>query len=128
MGCDDTGRNRPQILIVDDQPANLQILRDALEPEGYEILIAANGVGAIRVARARHPDVILMDVMMPEVDGYTACEELKRDVETHNIPVIFITAKDEIDDKLRGFEVGGGRLCCQAVSTRGSTCPRACTG
>ena len=107
MGFDDTGRNRPQILIADDQPANLQILRDALEPEGYEILIAANGKGAVRVAQARRPDVILLDVMMPEMDGYTACEMLKKDGDTCTIPVIFITAKDEIADKLRGFEVGG---------------------
>ncbi|MFT5367859.1 MAG: DNA-binding NtrC family response regulator [Candidatus Latescibacterota bacterium] len=107
MGFDDTGRNRPQILIADDHPANLQILRDALEPEGYEILIAANGAGAVRVAQARMPDVILMDVMMPEMDGYTACEALKKNGDTCNIPIIFITAKDEIADKLRGFEVGG---------------------
>lgn len=107
MGFEDTGRNRPQILIADDQPANLQILRDALEPEGYEILIATNGAGAVRVAQARRPDVILMDVMMPEMDGYTACETLKKNGDTYTIPVIFITAKDEISDKLRGFEVGG---------------------
>jgi len=107
MGFDETGRNRPQILIADDLPANLQVLRDALAPEGYEILIATNGAGAVRVARARRPDVILMDVVMPEMDGYEACQILKKDVETQNIPVIFITAKDDISDKLRGFKAGG---------------------
>ena len=94
-------------MIADDLPANLQVLRDALEPEGYEILIATNGAGAVRVAQARRPDVILMDVMMPEMDGYTACQILKSEAETQSIPVIFITAKDDIADKLRGFEAGG---------------------
>ena len=95
-----------KILIVDDMPANLQILRGALEPEGYNILIATNGEGAIKSAGAANPDLILLDVQMPGMDGFEACRVLKADPGTREIPVIFLTAQVEIDDVVKGLELG----------------------
>ncbi|RKY01156.1 sigma-54-dependent Fis family transcriptional regulator [Candidatus Poribacteria bacterium] len=100
--------NRPvQILIVDDIPANLRILRDALEPEGYNILVAFNGEDALKIARGASPDIILLDVLMPGMDGYEVCRRLKEDPSTRNIPVIFVTVRDDKEGILEGFRAGG---------------------
>ncbi len=100
--------NPPQILIVDDVPANLKVLRDALEPAGYDILAASNGETALRIAGSASPDIILLDVMMPPgIDGYEVCRRLKQNEETQRIPVIFITIRDEKDSLVEGFRAGG---------------------
>jgi DNA-binding NtrC family response regulator len=99
-----TGAN---ILIVDDVPANLNMLSDALEPAGYNILAAPSGEVALRIARRTLPDLILLDVMMPGLDGYETCRQLKGEPATRDIPVIFITAKDESQSVVAGFQVGG---------------------
>jgi DNA-binding NtrC family response regulator len=96
-----------KILIVDDVPANLNILSDALEPFNFTILAAPSGELALRIAERTRPDLILLDVMMPEMDGYETCRRLKERPETQNIPVIFITARDEPQSILQGFQVGG---------------------
>ncbi|MBI2504745.1 MAG: sigma-54-dependent Fis family transcriptional regulator [Candidatus Latescibacteria bacterium] len=98
---------RPKVLIVDDVPANLNILRDALEKEAYRIFAATSGPGALRIAVANRPELILLDVVMPEMDGYEVCRRLKADEATRDIPVIFITARDEKESLLRGFKAGG---------------------
>ena len=90
-----TGGAGASILIVDDIPANLNLLSDALEPAGYNILAAPSGEVAVKIARRTLPDLILLDVMMPGMDGYETCFQLKQDEATREIPVIFITAKDE---------------------------------
>ncbi|MCL5972426.1 MAG: diguanylate cyclase [Firmicutes bacterium] len=95
-----------KILIVDDVPANIKILRELLVGN-YQLYVATNGKMAVEVAETRLPDLILMDVMMPEVDGITACGILRSRSQTAGIPVIFITAKSEVDDMVRGFEAGG---------------------
>ena len=96
-----------RILIVDDMPANLDVLAQALEDEGYEILAAPSGEIALKNARATRPDLILLDVVMPGLDGYETCRQLKDDAQTRNIPVIFITARTEIEGIVEGFAVGG---------------------
>jgi DNA-binding NtrC family response regulator len=96
-----------KILIVDDIPANLNLLSDALEPAGYSILAAPSGEVALRVAKRARPDLILLDVLMPGMDGYETCHLLKQDDATKDIPVIFITAKDETQSVLEGFRAGG---------------------
>ncbi len=96
-----------KILLVDDVPANLSVLTAALEPEGYEILVAANGSAALRVAARARPDLILLDIMMPEWDGLETCRRLKQDPETTGIPVIFLTAKSETASLVDGFRAGG---------------------
>ena len=95
-----------KVLIVDDIPENRRVLEDTLEPRGYNILLAANGDAAIKVAQRAAPDVILLDVMMPGIDGFETCRRLKADDATREIPVIFITAKDEVQCMVSGFEVG----------------------
>ena len=95
------------ILITDDIPANLDLLSDALEPAGYNILAAPNGEVALRIAKRKCPDLILMDIIMPAMDGYETCRLLKHDEATRDIPVIFITAKDEPQNILEGFRAGG---------------------
>jgi len=100
-------KTRPKVLIVDDNSANLNILWDTLEPEGYEVLAASNGEAALRIAISELPDIILLDVVMPGMDGYEVCRRLKQDETTRNIPVIFVTIKEESERVIKGFQVGG---------------------
>ncbi|HEY9162686.1 MAG TPA: diguanylate cyclase [Desulfomonilia bacterium] len=95
-----------KILIVDDYPANIKVLGELLR-EKYEVLVATNGLKAVTLAREKAPDLILMDVMMPEMDGFSAASIIKKDKLTEEIPIIFITAKGETEDIVKGFEVGG---------------------
>ena len=96
-----------RILIVDDVPANLRILSEALESEGYRIQAATDGETALKLVAASTPDLILLDVMMPGIDGYETCRRLKQRAECRHTPVIFITARSETEDVLAGFEAGG---------------------
>jgi DNA-binding NtrC family response regulator len=100
--------NKPKVLIVDDVSANLNILFDTLEPEGYKILGASNGKDALRIAASALPDIILLDIVMPEMDGYEVCRQLKQNPSTQHIPVIFITAiRNDNASLIEGFHVGG---------------------
>ena len=95
------------ILIVDDTPENLQVLSATLSERGYKVRGVINGKMAIRAARSAAPDLILLDIKMPEMNGYQVCEALKADAQTCQIPVIFISALDEVLDKVKAFSVGG---------------------
>lgn len=95
-----------RILIADDTAASLSLLAGVLEPQGYEVLTVSNGKDALRLAGKAAPDLILLDVVMPGHDGFSVCRMLKREPETQNIPVIFITSKDETENVLNGFRVG----------------------
>ncbi|WP_151704223.1 diguanylate cyclase [Nitrincola alkalilacustris] len=97
----------PLILIVDDVPANIQVLAEALRGE-YRVKVATNGATALAIANASEsrPDLILLDVMMPEMDGYEVCHKLKSTPSTQNIPVIFVTAKGDVIDEERGLQAG----------------------
>ncbi len=94
------------ILIVDDNPLNLKMLRVILKNEEYSCLEASDGVQAIQIAKNEKPDLILLDIMMPRMDGYQVCQTLKREEETANIPVIFLTSKTDAEGIVHGFEVG----------------------
>ncbi len=94
------------ILLVDDQPANLQLLMHTLKRFGCKLLVAKNGEAALAIARKVHPDLILLDIMMPGIDGFEVCRQLKADPGTQNIPVIFLSALDETKDKVRGLQLG----------------------
>jgi DNA-binding NtrC family response regulator len=96
-----------RILLVDDVPDNLSVLTGVLEPAGYEVLAAADGATALRVAERAQPDLILLDVMMPNLDGLATCRLLKEQPATENIPVIFITARGDVKGLVDGFQVGG---------------------
>lgn len=96
---------KKKILLVDDEPNNLQLLRQILRAS-YQLIFAHNGQSALAAVAAHHPDLILLDVMMPDLDGYEVCRRLKADPLTHDIPVIFVTAMGDVDDEAAGFDVG----------------------
>src|SRR3984957_11855378 len=97
---------RKILLLVDDAPANLQVATSILK-DIYKIRVATNGAKALALVKdAPPPDLVLLDVMMPGMDGYEVCTRLKEDPETRDIPVIFLTGQTEIEDETRGFEVG----------------------
>lgn len=95
------------ILVVDDTPANLRLLVDLLKENGYQVRPVPNGNLALASVKALPPDLILLDIMMPEIDGYEVCRRLKADELTQDIPVIFISAINEVLDKVKAFNVGG---------------------
>ena len=95
------------ILIVDDAPANLRLLSEMLAGQGYSVRVATNGRRALASVRAAPPDLILLDIRMAGMDGYEVCEQLKADRRTRHIPVIFISALDQLQDKVQAFAVGG---------------------
>ncbi len=94
------------ILIVDDTPQNLRLLSQMLTKQGYQIRAALNGPRALAAVQATPPDLILLDIMMPEMDGYEVCKRLKADEHTCNIPILFISALNETEDKVKGFAAG----------------------
>lgn len=95
------------VLMVDDNPANIKLLADMLTSRGYNVEQATNGTEALTLAHDKLPDIILLDIFMPGMDGYTVCRKLKADPKTQDIPVIFISALTDVDDIVRGFDVGG---------------------
>ncbi len=97
---------KPRVLAVDDDERNLALLSAKLEREGYEIETAGNGIEALKKVNAFHPDLVIMDVMMPQMDGYETLRHLKSREETRYIPVIMLTGRAEVEDKVLGFEVG----------------------
>lgn len=94
------------ILVVDDNTVNLQVVGSLLKDKDYNIVLAKDGKSALKVLEHVVPDIMLFDIMMPEMDGYTLCEIVKRDEKYASVPVIFITAKIEPEDIVKGFEVG----------------------
>jgi len=97
---------RETILIVDDTPANLGVLFDCLESAGFRVLVDTNGESALEAITLTPPDLILLDVMMPGIDGFETCRRLKADKATRSIPVIFMTALSDTVDEVNGLEVG----------------------
>jgi phosphoserine phosphatase RsbU/P len=94
------------LLVVDDAPTNIQVVQSILKDE-YKIRVATSGEKALELVKSQpHPDLILLDVMMPGLDGYQVCERLKADPETRDIPVIFLTGRTEVDDETKGLELG----------------------
>jgi len=99
--------DKKKILIVDDIPSNIQILAEAMRND-YQIIFATKGEEALKIALTdQPPDLILLDIMLPDIDGYTVCRYLKNEDKTKDIPIIFITAKSEETDETKGFEYGG---------------------
>ena len=97
---------REIILLVDDNPTNLQVLRQTLQGIDCKMLIAKNGERALSIAVEDHPDLILLDIMMPGIDGFEVCRRLKSDAATEDIPIIFLSALGDTEDKVRGLQLG----------------------
>lgn len=100
-------KEKANILVVDDKPDNLRLLSALLSQLGYEVRKVINGQTALKTVQAAPPDLILLDVMMPDMNGYEVCQHLKASPLTCDIPVIFISALDEVLDKVKAFAVGG---------------------
>ena len=97
---------KKRILVVDDEPQNIVVMREILKT-GYTVIAATDGAKALSLAQsATPPDLIMLDIMMPGIDGYEVLRRLRADPRTAGLPVILVTAKDKIDDKLTGYELG----------------------
>ncbi|MFA6192173.1 MAG: hybrid sensor histidine kinase/response regulator [Sulfurimonas sp.] len=95
-----------KVLIVDDKAENLALIIDILRPFNYDLSVASSGAAALESLKKNHPDLILLDVVMPQMNGYEVLQEIKKDKTTCDVPVIFLTAKDTTDDIVKGFEAG----------------------
>ena len=108
--------DKPQILIVDDTPENVDVLAGILNKR-YRIKVAMDGAKALKIAQGSPPpDLILLDVMMPDMDGYEVCRRLREDATTRDIPVIYVTAKSEVEDETKGFELGAVDYITKPIS------------
>ena len=96
---------KPRILIVDDEPTNIKMLMTTLGAD-YKMIVATNGLEVLKVVALKRPDLILLDIMMPKMDGYEVCARLQADAKTRKIPVIFLTAKSAVEDETKGLELG----------------------
>jgi len=105
MGVTET-ETTDRLLLVDDNPTNLQVLYQALEAEGYELLVAQSGEEALTTAKEARPQLILLDINMPGIDGYETCRRLKADSETNESVVVFLSARGDVKDKVQGLELG----------------------
>jgi len=103
---DINNEKKPKILVVDDEPRNVRLLSMILKAEGYEVLPGYSGEEAIEKARTESPDLLLLDIMMPRIDGYEVCEELRRYNETKAIPIVMITALRGLDEKIKALDTG----------------------
>ena len=101
-----TGNGQPLILIADDDPDILALVSFRLERAGYAVVQALNGEEAVQVALARRPDLAVLDVMMPRIDGYEATRQLRQHEETSRMPIILLTARVQEEDIARGFDAG----------------------
>jgi putative two-component system response regulator len=98
---------RKRILVVDDEPQNIIVMREILKSD-YTVIAATDGAKALSLAQSgMPPDLIMLDIMMPGIDGYEVLRRLRKDPRTAGLPVVLVTAKGEIDDKMTGYEVGG---------------------
>jgi DNA-binding response OmpR family regulator len=109
--ADETGEQREPragvVLVVDDEPSIRLVCRLNLRTAGFETIEAPDGETALKLARSERPDLILLDIMLPNVDGFTVAQELVAAAETREIPIIFITARSDVKDQRRGWDAGG---------------------
>ena len=105
MGIKEFKNSKDQILVVDDQPENLKIIASKLTPE-YTLSIANNGMNALKILEKSIPDLILLDIMMPEMDGFEVCKRIRENKRTKDVPIIFLTAKTALEDIIKGFDSG----------------------
>ncbi len=108
---------KPKILCVDDAPENLKILETILSKSGYDVITASDGKAALHYIQNGNIDLVLLDVMMPEMDGYEVCRMIKTQEHTKKIPVIFITATTDTSEQAKGFEVGGADFIIKPISS-----------
>lgn len=110
--------NSKKILIVDDEEDLVETVRFPLEMEGYHVLVSHNGEEALDQARIENPDLILLDLMLPKVDGYEVCHRLKSDDRYKHIPILMLTAKSQEKDMMRGMETGANEYITKPFDIR----------
>lgn len=106
----------PLVMIVDDSPTEVHVMKTALEKQGYETITAADGAESVKLAREAKPDLILMDVVMPGVNGFEATRNLARDADTGSIPIIIISSKSQETDRIWGLRQGAVDFLVKPVS------------
>ncbi len=111
-------RPTARILVAEDERDVAELIRYTLDREGFEVIVAANGADALREARDSRPDLVLLDLMLPQVNGWELCRRLKQDPATRALPVIMLTARSEEGDKVLGFELGADDYVTKPFSTR----------
>jgi CheY-like chemotaxis protein len=107
--------DRPVLLAIDDTPQNLHVLNGLLHPH-YRLRVATSAETGIKMAMAKTPDLILLDIMMPDIDGYEVCRRLKENEATHDVPIIFVTAMSDLDDEVKGFNLGAVDYVTKPIS------------
>ena len=110
------GTDGPTVLVVDDEEDLLSLLEYNLEQEGFDVALARDGVDAIEQTRVHEPDLIILDIMMPKMDGMEVCEKLRKDAHLRTIPIMMLTARNEEDDKVEGLDVGADIYLGKPVS------------
>ncbi len=110
-----TEENKKKVLIVDDEEGNIAFLRTLLEGDGYEVETAFNGKEAVEKTNECMPDVVILDIMMPEMDGYEACRKIKENPDTVNIPVVMVTALNDMESKLKGLEASANDFISKPI-------------
>src|SRR5499426_4880968 len=105
-----------RVLVVDDIPANVKLLEARLSAEYFDVVTAVNGVDALRICERAECDIVLLDVMMPDMDGFEVWRSLKANPATHHIPVVMVTALDQVSDRIKGLEAGADDFLTKPVS------------
>ncbi len=104
-----------RVLVVDDIPANVKLLEARLSAEYFDVLTACSGEEALEICERERVDVVLLDVMMPEMDGFETCRRIKANPKTHHVPVVLVTALDQVSDKVRGLQGGADDFLTKPV-------------
>ena len=107
---------RAKILVVDDTDTNIKLLRALLKGAGYEVVTATCGQEGLTAATTEHPDLILLDIMMPDLTGYEVCQRLRASPETRQTPIVFLTALHEMEDHVKGMDVGGDDVLTKPIN------------
>jgi len=107
VNVDTLSKTKGNILLIDDMPENLKLLTESLSKVGYRVRSAISGSRGLKTAKSNHPDLIILDIKMPEMDGYEVCQAFKADPDLCDLPILFVSALDETFDKLKAFQVGG---------------------
>lgn len=105
-----------KVLVVDDTEANIKLIRALLKGAGYDVVTATCGAAALTVAASEHPDLILLDIMMPDLTGFEVCQRLRAAPETRHIPIVFLTALHELDDHVKAMDVGGDDFLTKPIN------------